>query len=63
MGILDGVEFHREALTDRPADMSLRDYMYEVSIGTDYGVDMARDRLSVRGCRWTAAKWRLSCVI
>ena len=48
MGILDGVVFHRKALQDRPAGMSLRDYMYEVSMGTDYAVDLARDRYCAR---------------
>ena len=48
MGILDGVVFHRETLDTRPADMSERDFMYEVSIGTDYAVDLARDRFCAR---------------
>ena len=48
MGILDGVVFHRAALEDKPASMSLRDYMYEISIGTDYAVDLARDRYCAR---------------
>ena len=37
-----------EALADKPADMSVRDYMYEISIGTDYAVDIARDRYCAR---------------
>ena len=48
MGILDGVAFHREAMADKPANMSVRDYMYEVSIATDYAVDFARDRFCAR---------------
>jgi hypothetical protein len=48
LGILDGIVFHREALEDKPADMSERDFMYEVSIATDYAVDFARDRYCAR---------------
>ncbi len=48
MGILDGVAFHHEALGDKPADMAVRDYMYEVSIASDYAVDFARDRFCAR---------------
>ena len=48
MGILDGVVFHRKALTDKPAGMSERDFMYEVSVATDYGIDLARDRYCAR---------------
>jgi hypothetical protein len=47
-GIYDGVVFHREALKDKPKDMSLRDYEYEISIGTDYAIDLARDRFCAR---------------
>jgi hypothetical protein len=47
-GILDGVEFHREALEAKPEGMSMRDYMYEVSIATDYAIDLARDRYCAR---------------
>jgi hypothetical protein len=48
MGILDGVTFHRAVLETRPADMSEREFMYEVSIGTDYAVDLTRDRFCAR---------------
>ncbi len=48
MGIMDGIVFHGEALEDKPADMSERDFMYEVSIATDYAVDFARDRYCAR---------------
>lgn len=47
-GILNGVRFHRAALEKKPADMSEQDYMYEVSIGTDYAIDLARDRYCAR---------------
>ena len=48
MGILDGIIFHQKTLADKPAGMSERDYMYEVSIATDYGIDLARDRYCAR---------------
>jgi hypothetical protein len=47
-GIYDGVAFHRGALKDKPKDMSLRDYEYDISIGTDYAVGLARDRYCAR---------------
>lgn len=47
-GILDGVRFHRATLDTMPAGMSERDFMYEVSIATDYAVDLARDRFCAR---------------
>ncbi len=48
MGILDGVEYHAEALAPKPADMSVRDYMYNVAIGTDYAIDIDRYRYCAR---------------
>lgn len=48
MGILDGIVFHQKTLADKPAGMSERDYMYEVSIATDYGINLARDRYCAR---------------
>jgi hypothetical protein len=48
MGILDGVVFHAEALEPKPADMAERDYMYEISVITDYAIDLARDRFCAR---------------
>ena len=47
-GILDGVVFRRAAMDQKPADMSKRDYMYELSIATDYAIDLARDRYCAR---------------
>jgi hypothetical protein len=46
--ILDGVEFHPEVFADAPAGMSRRDYMYEVSVATDYAVGFGRDRYCAR---------------
>jgi hypothetical protein len=48
MGILDGVEFHREVFDDQPADMAKTDFMYDMSIATDYAVGFARDRYCAR---------------
>ena len=48
MGILDGVVYHREALAAKPANMSVQDYMYNVAIGTDYAIDIDRDRFCAR---------------
>jgi hypothetical protein len=43
MGLLDGVEFHRHFFRDKPAGMAERDYMYEISVATDYAVRFGRD--------------------
>jgi hypothetical protein len=48
MGILDGVVFHDEVFDDMPAGMSRRDYMYEVSVATDYAIGFGRDRYCAR---------------
>lgn len=48
MGILDGVVFHPALLAARPAGMTERDYMYEISIGTDYAIGFGRDRYCAR---------------
>lgn len=48
MGILDGVEFHAEVFDDMPPGWSRRDYMYEVSIATDYAIAYGRDRYCAR---------------
>ena len=48
MGILDGIEFHAVVFDDKPPEMSPRDYMYDVSIGTDYAIAFARNRYCVR---------------
>jgi hypothetical protein len=44
IGILDGVVFHPEVFDDKPAQMSRLDYMYEVSVATDFAVAFGRDR-------------------
>jgi hypothetical protein len=48
MGILDGVVFHSAVLEDKPPGMTERDYMYEVSIATDYALEFGRDRYCAR---------------
>jgi hypothetical protein len=47
-GILDGVVFHDEVFDDMPAGWDRRDWMYEMSIGTDYAVGFARNRYCAR---------------
>ena len=42
-GVLDGVVFHPEVFAARLASLSERDYMYEVSIATDYAIGFGRD--------------------
>jgi hypothetical protein len=48
IGLLDGVEFHEHLFRDKPAGMSDRDYMYEISIATDYAARFGRDIMRVR---------------
>jgi hypothetical protein len=48
MGILDGVVFHPEVFDGKPAGMSDHDYMYEVSVATDYAIAFGRDRYCAR---------------
>jgi hypothetical protein len=42
--IYDGIVFHKEVFDDMPPGMDRRDFMYEVSVATDYAVGFARDR-------------------
>jgi hypothetical protein len=48
LGILDGIEFHTELFKDKPAGMSDRDYMYEISAATDYALSFGRDIFRAR---------------
>jgi hypothetical protein len=43
MGVLDGVEFHEHEFRDKPVRMSREDYMYDISVGTDYAVSFGRE--------------------
>ena len=47
-GILDGIEFHDVVFDDRPPSMSRPDYMYDVSVATDYAIGFGRDRYCAR---------------
>jgi hypothetical protein len=48
INVLDGIEFHPELFADTPPGMSRRDYMYELSVATDYAVGFGRDRYCAR---------------
>src|SRR5258708_14518043 len=43
-GILDGVAFHDRVFDHMPPRPARAEWMYEVSVGTDYAVRFARDR-------------------
>lgn len=43
IGLLDGVQFHDHLFRDKPHGMPERDYMYEISVATDYAVRFGRD--------------------
>jgi hypothetical protein len=58
IGLLDGVQFHDHLFRDRPRGMSERDYMYEISIATDYAATPI-----VPAFRWTMNAWRPSSII
>lgn len=47
-GLYDGIVFHSVVFDDMPPGTDRRDYMYEVSIGTDYAIAFARDRYCAR---------------
>jgi hypothetical protein len=48
MGIHDGVVFHKAAVESKPAEMSERDDIYDVSIATDHALVLGRDRCCAR---------------
>jgi hypothetical protein len=48
LGIYDGVTFHEAAMSDKPEGMNDVDYMYDISVGTDYATDYARNRYCSR---------------
>jgi hypothetical protein len=58
IGILDGVEFQDHLFGEKPPSMTARDYMYEISIATDYaarfGRDIYRARVPLDPVRMTA---------
>ncbi len=58
MGLLDHIEFHDHLFRHKPSGMSERDYMYEISIATDYAICFGRDayraRVPLDRCRMSA---------
>lgn len=48
MGIFEGVEFHPHLFRDKPHGMSDCEYMYEISVASDYGVRFGRDAFCAR---------------
>jgi len=46
--IYEGVAFHDTVFDDMPAGWSREDWKYEVSVGTDYGIALARGRYCAR---------------
>jgi hypothetical protein len=48
LGVLDGVEFHEHFFREKPEGMAARDYMYEISVGTDYAALFGRDVFRAR---------------
>jgi hypothetical protein len=48
MGLLDGVLFHDHLFRDKPPGMSDTDYMYEISVASDYAVRFGRDAMRIR---------------
>jgi len=46
--IYDGVIFHPEVFDEMPPGMDRRDFMYEVSVATDYAIAFGRDRFCGR---------------
>lgn len=47
-GVYDGVRFHDVVFDDMPAGWSRDEWAYEVSIGTDWGISLARGRYCAR---------------
>lgn len=48
MGVLDGIEFHERHFRHKPLHMARRDYMYEISVATDYAVAFGREAYRAR---------------
>ncbi len=47
-GIFDGIKFHDYVFKGKPAAISRVDWMYEMSVSTDYAVDFGRGRICSR---------------
>ena len=48
MGIFEGIVFHPKAFAGKPSGMSEQDYIYNVSVATDYAISFGRDRYCAR---------------
>ena len=48
LGIYDGIQFHKVVFDDKPSGWPGRDWKYEVSIATDYGIALGRGRYCAR---------------
>jgi hypothetical protein len=48
LGIMNGVRFHEDVFDEMPAGMIRGDFMYEASVGSDYGISLARGRYCAR---------------
>jgi hypothetical protein len=48
IGVLDCIEFHDHLFRYKPRGMSERDYMYEISVATDYAICFGRDSYRAR---------------
>jgi hypothetical protein len=60
MGVLDGVEFHEDLFRNKPEGMPERDYMYEISVATDYAARFGRD---VYRARVPLGRTRMAAVV
>lgn len=47
-GVYEGVTFQDEAMSEKPGAWPVRDWMYELSVGTDYASGFARSRYCAR---------------
>ena len=48
LGVYDGVRFHPVVFRDMPPGWAARDWMYEVSVATDYAISLGRGRFCAR---------------
>ncbi len=48
LGTLDAIKFHEVYFKDMPPGAAERDYKYQVSLGTDFALNYARDRYCAR---------------
>ena len=48
LGVYEGVRFHPVVFRDMPPGWAARDWMYEVSVATDYAISLGRGRFCAR---------------